>query len=123
MKRILAIDDQVGMRVLLEQIFSEIGFPIATVDSGLKALEQWEEYQPDVVLVDMKMPGMTGVEFAKELQKRNYRAQLIMMTAFREEQLLNNARAAGIEHHIIKPFNIDELIDLLKKIGIVQQVS
>ncbi|PIC98164.1 MULTISPECIES: response regulator [unclassified Sporosarcina] len=111
MKHLLIVDDQPGIRLLLEEIFKPTGIMIALASNGKEALEIVRKQNPDCVLLDMKMPGMNGVEVLREIRTISPEAIVMMMTAYSEIELLNDADKLGIDQHFTKPFDIFEVRD------------
>ncbi|MCD8500664.1 MAG: response regulator, partial [Bacillaceae bacterium] len=79
-KKILIVDDQFGIRVLLNEIFKKDGYETFQAASGLQALEIVGKDRPDLVILDMKIPGMDGIEILRRLKKFDSSIQVIMMT-------------------------------------------
>ncbi|PIC85191.1 two-component system response regulator [Sporosarcina sp. P20a] len=111
MKHLLIVDDQPGIRLLLEEIFKPTGIMTALASNGKEALEIVRKQNPDCVLLDMKMPGMNGVEVLREIRTISPEAIVMMMTAYSEIELLNDADKLGIDQHFTKPFDIFEVRD------------
>ncbi len=110
MHRILIVDDQIGIRRLLTEVFREYGYQIETCSSGMKALEIMTEFKPDLVLMDVKMPGMNGIDVLKRIREDNdSQIKVILMTAYGDQQHMNKAEELGVDRFIIKPFDINEL--------------
>ncbi|WP_153730347.1 response regulator [Sporosarcina obsidiansis] len=115
MKQILIIDDQPGIRLLLEEIFRQAGLETSLASNGKEALNILGEMNPDCILLDMKMPGMNGVEVLREIRKQTPDALVMMMTAYSEIELTEEAGSLGIDHHFTKPFDIFEVRDAVLK--------
>src|SRR5207247_6185097 len=93
---------------MLQIGLEEIGFSVATAGSGNEALSRFESVRPDLVLLDVMMPDMSGVEVARELRKRT-NAPIIMLTALGNEQDIINGLDAGADDYVVKPFRLGEL--------------
>lgn len=115
-KRILVVDDQAGIRRLLYEAFSEQGYEVDLAASGVEALEKVGCTPPDVMLLDMKMPGMNGIETLQEIKKMNDSILVVMMTAYGELEIVAEAVKLGIKEYVTKPFDINELRDMVKQI-------
>lgn len=111
MKHLLIVDDQPGIRLLLEEIFKPTGIMIALASNGKEALEQMEKQRPDCILLDMKMPGMNGVEVLREIRNISPQSIVMMMTAYSESELTEEAGRLGVDHYFTKPFDIFEVRD------------
>ncbi|WNF38912.1 response regulator [Bacillaceae bacterium IKA-2] len=114
-KKILIVDDQYGIRILLTEIFQKDGYKTFQAGSGVQALAIVEETLPDLVILDMKIPGMDGLEILKRLKEYNSDIKVIMMTAYGELDMINKAMDLGAVTHFAKPFDIDEIRDEIKK--------
>lgn len=114
-KKILIVDDQYGIRILLSEIFQKDGHETYQAGSGVQALAIVKETLPDLVILDMKIPGMDGLEILKRLKEFNSDIKVIMMTAYGELDMINKAMDLGAVTHFAKPFDIDEIRDEIKK--------
>ncbi|AXI01116.1 response regulator [Sporosarcina sp. PTS2304] len=113
MKKLLIIDDQAGIRLLLDEIFTKSGIQTSLAANGKEGIELFQKFQPDCVLLDMKMPGMNGVDVLREIRKQQPKAVVMMMTAYSEIELTEEAGRLGIDHHFTKPFDIFEVRDTI----------
>lgn len=107
--KVLVVDDQFGIRVLLQEVLEREGYQTFLAHNGATALDIVEEENPDLVLLDMKIPGMDGLEILRNLRKRDRQTKVIMMTAYGELDLIQEAMEMGALSHFTKPFDIDEL--------------
>ncbi|MVP02529.1 response regulator [Paenibacillus lutrae] len=108
-KKILIVDDQNGIRMLLTEVFSSEGYQTYQAPNGKIALEIVREHAPDLVLLDMKIPGMDGLDILKHVKKIDSSIKVIMMTAYGELDMIKEATELGAIMHFTKPFDIDEL--------------
>ncbi len=113
--RMLVVDDQMGVRRLLFEAFSEEGYIVELAGSGQEALEKVRKMPPDIVLMDMKMPGMNGLEALREIKKFDNTVPVVMMTAYGELEIVAEAMKLGVKEYVTKPFDINELRGLVKK--------
>jgi two-component system response regulator (stage 0 sporulation protein F) len=107
--KVLIVDDQNGIRVLLTEVFSSEGYITYQASNGKLALEIVRNDTPDLVLLDMKIPGMDGLEILKHIKKIDASVKVIMMTAYGELDMIKEATESGALMHFTKPFDIDEL--------------
>lgn len=108
-KKILIVDDQYGIRVLLDEVFRKEGYQTYQAANGKQALALADEKKPDLVILDMKIPGMDGLEILKRIKILDKSIQVIMITAYGELDLIQEAMQLGALTHFTKPFDIDEL--------------
>ncbi len=117
MYRVLIVDDETIERKGLEMILNG-NFPsllIAEADSGRTAIMKAEEFRPDIIFLDIKMPGIDGVEAAKEIKKMNKNVHIFMLTAFDRFEYARELMKLGVRDYILKPYNREEIIEPLKK--------
>lgn len=108
-KKVLIVDDQNGIRILLMEVFSSEGYDTFQASNGKLALEIVKREAPDLVLLDMKIPGMDGLEILKHVKTINRDIKVIMMTAYGELDMIKEATDLGALMHFTKPFDIDEM--------------
>ncbi|MDD4600285.1 Sporulation initiation phosphotransferase F [bioreactor metagenome] len=113
--KVLVIDDQPGIRRLLVEVLSEEGYTVFTASTGYEGVQQVKDTEPDLVLMDMKMPGMDGIETLRELKRIGKADKVIMMTAYGELELVNQAQQLGAYAYITKPFDIITLCQLVSE--------
>lgn len=106
---ILIIDDDTSLRRVLEYNLQEAGYAVGTADSGEDGLRLFEQIEPDLVISDMKMSGMDGLQLLKIIKERYPETVVIMITAFGTVDIAVDAMKSGAYDYITKPFNRDEL--------------
>ncbi|MGI6413554.1 MAG: response regulator [Syntrophomonadaceae bacterium] len=117
MNKILIVDDQKGVRRLLEELFKKEGWEIDTACDGQEAIDKAAQFMPDVVLMDMKMPNMNGLEASQKiLEKQQNNLAILMMTAYGEMDVVNKALEAGVKKCITKPFDIMDLKNMVNQL-------
>lgn len=107
--KILIVDDQPGVRRLLQEVLRSAGYGVYTASNGLEALSMVPQINPDLILLDMKMPGMDGLETLRHIRLHDQNIRVVIMTAYGELDVLSQAHQLGILGNFIKPFDIDEL--------------
>lgn len=112
---ILVIDDQPGIRRLLTEVLQDEGYQVITAANGYEGIQVAQDVHPNIILMDMKMPGMDGIEALKELKRQGQGDQVIMMTAYGELDMVNEAREAGMLDYITKPFDIMSLCQTIEE--------
>lgn len=113
---LLIVDDQLGVRRLLFEAFTEEGYDVAMAASGLEAIARVKERLPNLILMDMKMPGMNGLEALQEIKKFYPQVLVIMMTAYGELEIVAEAMKIGAREYIPKPFDLNDLRTLVKSV-------
>jgi two-component system response regulator (stage 0 sporulation protein F) len=114
-KKVLIVDDQNGIRVLLMEVFSNEGYNTFQASNGKLALEIVRKESPDLVLLDMKIPGMDGLDILKHIKQIDVSIKVIMMTAYGELDMIKEATDLGALMHFTKPFDIDDLRHAVNK--------
>lgn len=111
---VLLCDDAMFTRALLGGLLQEAGYEIVgEADNGLAAVDRYEELRPDLVIMDMVMPGMSGIEAVRAIRQRNPDARIVMCSAMSQRQLCDEAMAAGAAGFIVKPFNAARVLEAL----------
>lgn len=113
--KILIVDDQYGIRILLNEVFQKEGYKTFQAANGMQAIDIVTKHSPDLVLLDMKIPGMDGIEILKRLKAIDKDIQVIIMTAYGELDMIQEAKDLGAITHFAKPFDIDEIRDAVRK--------
>jgi two-component system response regulator (stage 0 sporulation protein F) len=121
MANILVVDDQLGVRRLLYETFCEEEHEVVMAANGKDALKILENFSPDLILMDMKMPGMNGIDTLRHIRSFNKKVSVIMMTAYGDAQNMEQARELGVLHYMSKPFDLFELRDHVREILVQKQ--
>jgi two-component system response regulator (stage 0 sporulation protein F) len=116
-KKILIVDDQKGVRRLLEELFKKDGWEVQLAADGKEAVERANEFLPDIILMDMKMPNMNGLEASRIILNNFSDLDIIMMTAYGEMDVVKEALDAGVKRCITKPFDIINLRDTVNQMA------
>lgn len=114
-EKILIVDDQFGIRILLNEVFQKEGYQTFQAANGIQALDILKKHNPDLVLLDMKIPGMDGVEILKRMKVIDPEILVIIMTAYGELDMIQEAKNLGALTHFAKPFDIDDIRAAVRK--------
>lgn len=109
-QKILIADDDTSLRRVLEYNLTAAGYEVTALSSGEEALAAFKGVSPDLVITDMKMPGMDGMQLLKKLKELSPEILVVMITAFGTVDVAVEAMKAGAYDYITKPFNRDELL-------------
>jgi CheY-like chemotaxis protein len=109
MSKLLVVDDEVEICEFLRSFFEERGFDVVTASSGTAAIEQVRKWMPQVVLLDVQMPGMDGMQALKEIKKEFPKTKVIMVTALETREKIEEAMRLGADNYITKPLSLDYL--------------
>ncbi|ABI69701.1 response regulator receiver protein [Syntrophomonas wolfei subsp. wolfei str. Goettingen G311] len=121
-RRIMIVDDQKGVRRLLEELFKREGWEVYAAADGKEAIEKVGQFQPSILLIDMKMPNMNGLEASQKILEKHQELAIIMMTAYGEMEVVKRALESGVRKCITKPFDILYLRDEVNRI-VAEEVS
>jgi DNA-binding response OmpR family regulator len=111
--KILVVDDEPTICSMMKVFLSQIGYQVTTVNSGEDAIAVFEEDPPDMVLLDISMPGMRGIDVLQLMKCRKADCGIIMLSAYGDDQTIQEAMDMGAYCYIQKPM---ELMDLKKQL-------
>lgn len=106
---ILVVDDQPGVRYLLQIIIDDMGHRVMTASNGLEALEVVKVQHPDLIFMDVSMPILNGIEALERIKVISPGSQVVLMTAYISEDTITQAEKKGALKCFAKPFDIEEL--------------
>jgi CheY-like chemotaxis protein len=112
--RLLVVDDKDVFRSQLRAVLEPEGFEVAEACSGEAALACLARFRPDVVLMDVKMPGMSGIEATRSLLRLAPQTAVIMLSLFDDEDMVEMAVAAGVAAYLVKDARLDEILSAIR---------
>jgi len=116
-KKILIVDDAAFMRMMIKDILSKNGYEIAgEAENGLRAIEKYKELIPDLVIMDITMPDLDGIQAVKEIKKINTDSKIIMCSAMGQQAMVIESIQAGARDFIVKPFQAERVVEAVKKV-------
>src|ERR1700687_2431133 len=115
MRRVLVVDDEESIRIVLKTLLKKHGYDVEVAESGEAALGLLDSFGPDVILTDVRMPKMGGMDLLATLKAKQYPATVIVMSAYGNIDLALEAMKAGAYDYVGKPFKPDEVVLALKK--------
>ena len=117
-KKILIVDDDQFMRELLVGKLNEYGFEVSSVGEGILALQTIRDHKPDLVLLDILLPGLSGLETLNVLRAEELGPHLpiILISNLNEPELIRAADRLGADDYLVKPFTAELLIEKIRKI-------
>ena len=121
--KILVVDDEPSMREMLSDLLKSEGYGVLTVANGEKAVARVRDKKPEVVLLDMKMSGMDGIETLTQIRELNKDVSIIIITAYGTMRNVVEAMKLGIYDYVTKPFDIEKLKRLVEGALKVQMLS
>ena len=114
--RILIVDDEATARTVLADLLRDEGFEVETAANASKAVDQYATFSPHVVITDLDMPGMNGIELTRTIRAMDSAAPVVMLTGHDKVALAIEAMRAGAADYLTKPVNFDELLVVLDKL-------
>src|SRR5580658_1036930 len=115
MRRVLVVDDEENIRLVLKTLLKKHGYEVEVADSGEAALGLVDSFGPDVILTDVRMPKMGGLDLLATLKAKQQSATVIVMSAYGSNDLALEAMKAGAYDYVSKPFKPDEVVLVLRK--------
>jgi two-component system, NtrC family, response regulator AtoC len=115
MRRIMVVDDEENIRLVLKALLTKHGYEVELADGGEMALSKLEAFDPDVILTDVRMPKMGGLDLLATLQAKAHHATVIVMSAYGNMDLALEAMKQGAYDYVGKPFKNDEIVLALRK--------
>ena len=114
-KRVIVIDDDADARHLLKLGLEAAGASVVTAESAVQGLSRVSELRPDIVVVDISMPGKDGYAFLRELRGAGHVVPAVAVTAHAAHHDRQRALEAGFHEHLAKPVDLDELVRTLSR--------
>ena len=108
--RVLVVDDDADARELIGMVLVQAGFDVQDAEDGFSALAKVSKYQPDLVLTDLRMPGMHGIDLLQRIRRIHGDVPVIIATGQETWDLCTAAEAYGAVTCMVKPINLDELV-------------
>jgi len=121
--KILVVDDEEPVREMLVTYLETEGYDVSTADSGVSALPAIEDFKPQVVLLDIRMPDMDGLQCLRSIMKRNPDIAVVMMSGFVSEQIARKTLEIGAFDYINKPISFEHLMKVLQLVKISKFVE
>jgi CheY-like chemotaxis protein len=107
--KLLIVDDNEGVRHLVSRWLERAGFTVREAKDGAEAIERVKEDHPDIILADIRMPKIDGIELARIIKSEYPGIKVILMTAYSSPQTIAQARREGVDDYLEKPFTKDQV--------------
>lgn len=116
-KKILIVDDAAFMRMMIKDILNKSGYEVVgEAENGARAIEKYKELIPDLVIMDITMPEVDGIQAVKEIRKINGDSKIIMCSAMGQQAMVIESIQAGARDFIVKPFQAERVAEAVKKV-------
>lgn len=117
MAKIMLVDDAAFMRMMVKKALTESGYSdFIEAQDGAEAVQKYETEKPDMVIMDITMPNMDGLQALKKIRENDPSAKVVMCTAMGQESMVVDAIKSGAKDFIVKPFNADRVVQTVKSI-------
>ena len=117
MAKIMICDDAAFMRMMIKDILTKNGYEIvAEAENGAVAVEKYSDAKPDLVLMDITMPDMDGIQALKKIKEIDPAANIIMCSAMGQQAMVIEAIQSGAKDFIVKPFQAERVLEAVKKV-------
>lgn len=117
MAKVLIVDDAAFMRMMIKDILTKNGYEVVgEAENGKIAVDKYNETKPDLVLMDITMPEMDGIQSLKTIRGANPDAKIIMCSAMGQQAMVIEAIQSGAKDFIVKPFQADRVLESVKKV-------
>ena len=118
--KILVVDDAAFMRLTIKTILEKNGFQVIDeACNGIDAIAKYQELRPDLVTMDITMPGMSGIDALKEIKKIDPKAKVVMVSSMGQEVLLKEAIISGAKYFIVKPFKEEDMVKTMRQVSLM----
>lgn len=115
MALVLVVDDAQFMRMRLTKVLEEAGHEVVEAGNGLEAVEMYKRHRPDLVLMDITMPEMDGLDALRTIRAEDPNARVVMCTALGQKSVVIEALKAGARDFIVKPFQPEKIREVVEK--------
>ncbi len=117
MAKILIVDDAAFMRMMIKDVITKNGFEVAgEAVNGMDAVDKYNELKPDLVLMDITMPEMDGIQALKKIKEGDSDAKVIMCSAMGQQAMVIEAIQSGAKDFIVKPFQPERILEAVQKV-------
>ena len=116
MIKFLIVDDEPDVVNQVKDLFELRNYAVITATSGEKALELVKKENPNIIILDIRMPGITGMDVLKEVRKNYPKMRVIMLTGVEDDATRQMAMGLGASGYLTKPYSYSELLDMSRKL-------
>ncbi|VAX21020.1 hypothetical protein MNBD_NITROSPINAE01-600 [hydrothermal vent metagenome] len=113
-EKILVVDDEENIRLLYREELEEAGYEVDTARDAMDAARKIPEFKPDLVTLDIKMPGMDGIEFLRKFREKDKTTPVVLCTAYADYK--KDFKIWASEAYVVKSFNLDRLKDTIREV-------
>ncbi|PWE21962.1 response regulator transcription factor [Aliarcobacter skirrowii] len=115
--KILIVEDEIDLANLIKSSIKELFFKVVIAKDGLEAIKKFDSFKPDIIISDIMMPNLNGLEMSKKIKEKYSETPIVILSAHSHKEMLLEAINLGISKYFIKPFDIEEFIEYLKELS------
>ncbi len=115
--KVLIVEDEIDLANLIKSSIKELFFKVVIAKDGLEAIKKFDSFKPDIIISDIMMPNLNGLEMSKKIKEKNSETPIVILSAHSHKDMLLEAIDLGISKYFIKPFDIEEFIEYLKDLS------
>ena len=116
MRRILIVDDEMGIVEEVKSFFEEEGYEVHTADTAKEGIDAVTQLKPDLMILDMKLPDMSGLNVLRISKEVSPKTKVIVNTGYVDQQIIDEAERLGRDSFLQKPFNLERLRDEIDRL-------
>lgn len=113
--KILIVDDEEDFRAILRVVLERAGYRVLQGSNGAEGLERFAAEKPDLMIVDLSMPDMDGIEVTRRLRAQGHKTPILMLTVRSQILTVSEGLASGVTDYILKPFDKDDLLERVQR--------
>jgi DNA-binding response OmpR family regulator len=110
------VDDEAFVGELLSEYLTGNGYAVMTAENGEDAIAAYSQFKPDAVILDIRMPGMSGIDVLKRMKELDNKPAIIMSSAYGDSETINETMAQGADYYLQKPMTLSTLLEMLERI-------
>lgn len=115
--KVLIVEDEIDLANLIKSSIKELFFKVVIAKDGLEAIKKFDSFKPDIIISDIMMPNLNGLEMSKKIKEKYSETPIVILSAHSHKEMLLEAINLGISKYFIKPFDIEEFIEYLKELS------
>jgi len=115
--KVLIVEDEIDLANLIKSSIKELFFKVVIAKDGLEAIKKFDSFKPDIIISDIMMPNLNGLEMSKKIKEKSSETPIVILSAHSHKEMLLEAINLGISKYFIKPFDIEEFIEYLKELS------
>lgn len=116
MKKILIVDDEAGIVEEIKSFLVEEGYQVRTADTAKEGIKAVEEFKPDVIFIDIKLPDFSGIEVLKIVKEKSPKTKIVVITGYVDQHVMDETEAIGRDAFLQKPFNLVKVVEEIERL-------